>query len=142
MPRAKVLIRVPFSDVDLSTRVHFTAMLRYMEAAEHELMRSIGFPFTDLFEQFVAPRVHVSCDYRAALHYDDQVAVEAYVEKVGRTSWTMGFIMRSLQASQDANEEGTLVAEGRMTVVLVDRQMQRSTPSPDALRLALMHYQY
>jgi acyl-CoA thioester hydrolase len=81
MPSVHVVLRIPFSDVDQSKRIHFTAMFRYMEVAEHELMRSIDFPFTRLFQDFEAPRVHVSCDYRAALRYDDWLAVEAYIER-------------------------------------------------------------
>ncbi len=138
MPSVHVVLRVPFSDVDQSKRIHFIAMFRYMEAAEHELMRAIDFPFTRLLQDFEAPRVHVSCDYRAALSYDDWLAVEACIEKVGRSSWTIGFSMRSLPTRESAVEEGTLVAEGQMIIVLMDRQTQRATPLPDELRQALV----
>ena len=44
MAQTSISIRVPFHDVDSTGRIHFTAMFRYMEIAEHELRRSIGFP--------------------------------------------------------------------------------------------------
>jgi acyl-CoA thioesterase FadM len=58
MSSVHVVIRIPFVDVDQSRRIHSTAMFRYMEVAEHELMRSLDFPFTRLFQEFEAPRVH------------------------------------------------------------------------------------
>ena len=39
MPQVSVQVRVPFFDVDSTERIHYTAMMRYMEIAEHELMR-------------------------------------------------------------------------------------------------------
>ena len=34
---------VEFSDTDMAGIMHFSAFFRYMEAAEHELLRSLGF---------------------------------------------------------------------------------------------------
>jgi YbgC/YbaW family acyl-CoA thioester hydrolase len=137
MPSVHVVLRVPFVDVDQSRRIHYTAMFRYMELAEHELMRSLGIPFTRLFDEFEAPRVHVSCEYRAPLRYDDWLDVEARITRVGRTSWTMDFLMHALPAQDSRVEEGVCVAEGQMIVVLTNRHTQRPTPLPDDVRRAL-----
>ncbi len=91
MPQATVRVRVPFPDVDSTGRIHFTAMLRYMEVAEHELMRSIGFPYATALLDTAFPRVHVECDFRRAIRYDDVLTVEARIAQVGRTSWTVAF---------------------------------------------------
>lgn len=134
MPEAQVEVRVPFADVDSTRRIHFTAMLRYMEVAEHQLMRELDFPYTTSFPDIVFPRVHVSCDFRGAIHYDDLINVEARVLQVGRSSWTVGFTARTLQG---ASPEGAIVAEGRMTIVAMDPQTERARPLPDELRSAL-----
>ena len=34
---------VEFADTDMAGIMHFSAFFRYMEAAEHELLRSLGF---------------------------------------------------------------------------------------------------
>ncbi len=94
MPQTSIQIRVPFHDVDSSGRIHFTAMLRYMEIAEHELRRSIGFPQATSFTDTVFPRVHVACDFRGAIRYDDELTIEARVDRVGRSSWTVVFMAR------------------------------------------------
>ena len=138
MPQASTPIRVPFPDVDSSGRIHFTAMLRYMEVAEHELMRSLGFPYAVMLQSMALPRVHVSCDYRAAVGYDDLLTIDARVEHVGRSSWTVAFTAHALeQAGRTTEVESDIVAEGRMTIVVVDPQTGRAQPLPDVLRAAL-----
>jgi acyl-CoA thioester hydrolase len=130
MPQASVQIRVPFFDVDSSERIHYTAMLRYMEIAEHELMRSIGFPYATTLLSLRFPRVHVSCDYRGAIRYDDMLTVEARIDHVGRSSWTVVFTGRLMP-------EGIVATEGKMTIVALDPETERARSLPDELRSAL-----
>ncbi|HET8840826.1 MAG TPA: thioesterase family protein [Ktedonobacteraceae bacterium] len=137
MPQSRLQVRVPFADVDSSGRIHFTAMMRYMENAEHELVRSLGFPRASTFLDIAFPRVHVSCNYRGAVRYDDLLSVEARVEHVGRSSWTVAFTIRLLQGAEPAIQLGKTVAEGQMTIVAMDTHTERACALPDALREAL-----
>jgi YbgC/YbaW family acyl-CoA thioester hydrolase len=143
MPQASVRIRVPFPDVDSTGRIHFTAMLRYMEIAEHELMRSIGFPYANPLSDTALPRVHVECDFRKAVRYDDVLMVEARVHHVGRSSWTVAFTTRSIEEVARTEEQdsaqtvGEIVAEGKMTIVAMDSTTERAKPLPDDLRRTL-----
>src|SRR5438874_5647999 len=89
LAQTSVRIRVPFHDVDSTGRIDFTAMFRYMEIAEHELRRSIGFPQATSFPNSAFPRVHVACDFRGAVRYDEEVTIEAGVERVGHSSRTV-----------------------------------------------------
>ncbi len=68
MPHTHIQIRVPFADVDKSGRIHFTAMLRYMDIAEHELVRTLGFPRATTFPDTEFPRVHVDHRFYSLLH--------------------------------------------------------------------------
>jgi acyl-CoA thioester hydrolase len=130
MPQASIQVRVPFFDVDSSERIHYTAMMRYMEIAEHELMRTIGFPYATTLLSLRFPRVHISCDYRSAIRYDDVLAIEARVGHVGHSSWTVVFTGRLVP-------EGNVAAEGKMTIVVLDPETERARPLPDELRSAL-----
>ena len=56
MPEVTIRVRVPFADVDSSQRIHYTAMFRYMEVAEHALMRAIGFPYATALRQLAFPQ--------------------------------------------------------------------------------------
>jgi len=138
MPQISISIRVPFPDVDSSGRIHFAAMLRYMEMADHELMRSLGFPYVRTLHSLALPRVHVSCDYRAAVYYDDVLSVEARVERVGQSSWTESFVIRLLSREEQETPEKVVVAEGRMVIVVMHPQTQTSMPIPQEMRAALL----
>ena len=133
MPRATARIRVPFVDVDSSDRIHFTAVMRYWEVAEHELMRGLGLPYSTALREVAFPRVHVSADFRGAILFDDLLDVEARVASVGRTSWTLAFTARHADAGPDA----PILAEGRMTIVAMNPATERPTAIPDDLRRAL-----
>lgn len=142
MPSISISVRVPFADVDSSGRIHFTAMLRYMENAEHELVRSLGFPRATTFPDVVFPRVHVECDLRRAIRYDDELTVTAWVERVGRSSWTIAFSAYFTQevnttVQDNAPPSAETVAEGKMTIVSVDPKTERARTLPDHLRRAL-----
>ena len=58
--------RVEFADTDMAGIVHFSNYLRYMEMAEHDFLRSIGFSVNGTIEgRHVGwPRVHA--DWRSA----------------------------------------------------------------------------
>jgi acyl-CoA thioester hydrolase len=130
MPRETTRIRVAFVDVDSSQRIHFTAMFRYFEIAEHDLMRAIGLPYATALQEYRFPRVHLSADFRGPIRFDDVLDIETRVERVGNTSWTLGFAVRTVP-------DATLVAEGRMTIVALDPVTERPIPLPAPLRTAL-----
>lgn len=134
MPSATIHIRVPFVDVDSSLRIHFTAMFRYMEIAEHELMRSLGFQYATSLESYAFPRVHLECDFQGAIRYDDEINVSAKIERVGNSSWTVAFAAYPPGA---ISSDAATLATGRMTIVSMDPTTERATPLPDELRRAL-----
>ena len=132
MSQATVRVRVQFADIDSSQRIHFTAMFRYMEMAEHHLMRTIGLPYATAMEGRAYPRVHLSCDFRGAILYDDELDVTAQIVRVGTSSWTVDFT-----AHNASRELYTIVAEGQMVIVSMDPASEKSTPLPAELRETL-----
>jgi acyl-CoA thioester hydrolase len=134
MPEATVRIRVQFSEVDGSRRIHFTAMFRYMEVAEHQLMRNIGLPYATALELegLAFPRVHLSCDFRGPIVYDDELDVSARIARVGTSSWTVAFTARNL-----SRPHSPVVADGEMVIASMDPHSERSTPLPEKLRATL-----
>ena len=117
------LRRVAWVDTDAGGRIHFTAALKYAEAAETALRRRLG--VLDGWGNY--PRRRVEADYRAVLRFDDEVAVRIRAERVGRTSITWGW---------DIRRGDELCVDGRMTVVHVDAT-GRPTEVPGAVRNAL-----
>ena len=121
-------VRVSFVDTDASGRIHFTAMLRYFEAAEQEFIRSLGFNYRDAPRDVGFPRVRVECEYRAAVLFDDELDIAVSVPRVGTSSYTLGFA---------ATNNGVLAANGSIVVVCINRQSGRPQPIPELLRAAL-----
>ncbi len=121
--------RVRFSDTDASGRIHYTAMLRFFEAAECEYLRSLGVPYSLMENESDSyPRVRIECDYTGPVRDDDVVDILVSVERVGRSSFTLAF---------DASVAGRPAADGRITIVCISRATQSSRPLPENLAAIL-----
>ena len=84
---------VEFGDTDMAGIVHFANFFRYMESAEHALLRSLGLSVTLDWEgeHLSFPRVAASCDYLRPARFQDELDVAVTVLDLGRTSVTYGF---------------------------------------------------
>ncbi len=119
--------RIRFIDTDASRRIHYTCMFRYFESAEIEFLRTLGLTYAETEVSF--PRVHVECDYRSALQYDDLIQIEVRLMKLSTSSAALHF--RTLK-------DGFVAAEGNVVIVCMDRRTQRSAPIPEEMRLKLL----
>ena len=128
MPAYIHRVRVAFVDTDASGRIHFTAMLRFFEAAEQEFLRSLGFHYRDAPKDLGFPRVRVECEYRAPLTFDDELEIHVSVKRVGTSSYTLEFA---------AMKSGVLAANGSIVVVCISRREGRSQAIPEVLREVL-----
>lgn len=125
--------RVRFVDTDASGRIHYTAMLRHFEAAEQDFLRSIGaFYKTGYLAGMGFPRVHAECDYTGPVAFDDPLEIEVRVDRVGNSSYTLGFAARV---------DGHPVAHGRLTIVCIDLGTERPRSIPLELAGKLRAYQ-
>ncbi len=121
--------RIRFVDTDASGRIHYTALLRHLEAAEFEFLRAIGCAYTSFLGDGVGfPRVHVEADYLSALRCDDLISTAVSVERVGGTSFTLGFAV---------TVEGRAAAKGKITIVCTDPATQRPRAVPERMAEAL-----
>lgn len=116
-PSIRTLRPVAWADTDASGRHHFTAVFRWVEDAENELLERLGLA-GELAGRM--PRAHVEAAYQAALHFRQEVEVELTAAGVGTTSVTYEFVVRAGEAA---------AASGRYVTVLVD-DTGRSVPLP------------
>jgi YbgC/YbaW family acyl-CoA thioester hydrolase len=119
--------RILFIDTDASGRIHYTSLFRYFEAAEIELFRSIG--ILHEYPGIGFPRLHVECDYRSAIRYDDLITIEVSIARVGNTSIRMKFRVLKDEAE---------VANGNVVIASMDRETQRATSIPPGIREKLL----
>ncbi|MBM3875478.1 MAG: acyl-CoA thioesterase [Verrucomicrobia bacterium] len=114
----KAVRRVEFSETDMAGIVHYSNFFRYMETAEHAFFRSLGFSIVmrDTDSPAGWPRVHVTCDYRHPLRFEDEVEIQLLVAEKKTKALTYEFRFRKLNATPQLE-----VARGRLTVVCVTR---------------------
>lgn len=130
--------RVEFADTDTAQLIHFTALLRYMEEAEHAFYRSLGVAGYEWRPDGVTgiPRVSVRCDYLAPLRYGEEVEVRLTVGEVRTKA-----IRYEAEFTVDRPEGLSRVAHGEMTVVYATRDHGTldwtGEPIPPELKAAL-----
>lgn len=151
--------RVEFRDTDAAGMMHFSAYFPRMEEAEHALLRSLGasvWQWSACHEDRGAlpvdltsgdsgvdasgvgkvswPRVSARCDYRGPVRFEDWLAVEVRVARLGTSSVTYDF--RFLL-------DGRRVAEGQVTAVccrFLPGEPPRAIPIPPSLRDRLARF--
>lgn len=133
MPSFTTSRRVEFHDTDMAGIMHFTAYFRFMEVAEHALLRSLAISVIaeDSPEQLSWPRIAATCEYRSPARFNDELEIEAVVERVGGKSVTYRFVFRC------GDRE---LAVGHMTSVcctMLHGQAPQPVRIPDAIRQAL-----
>jgi YbgC/YbaW family acyl-CoA thioester hydrolase len=126
---------VRWSDTDRAGIIYYGQFLRFFEIAETELFRSVGLPYSDVFDRFDIwlPRVQIHFDFRKPLLLDDLIEVSAYVGRFGNKSLTLRF---------EVNKKGEsdLAAEGHVVLACVSRSTFKSTPVPAEIVQALNPY--
>ena len=104
--------RVEFSETDMAGIVHFSNFCRYMEHAEHAFFRSLGRSIVDRDLGVGWPRVHMNCDFKKPLSFEDEEQIRLLVS--AKTSKSISYQFRFWVA-------GTEAARGALTVVCVRR---------------------
>jgi 4-hydroxybenzoyl-CoA thioesterase/acyl-CoA thioester hydrolase len=110
MPSFRISRFVEFADTDMAGIMHFSAFFRFMEGAEHALLRSLGFSvFTEVGKEVITfPRVAASCQFRSPAKCEEVLDIDVSVRRLGTKSVTYGF---------EFSAAGREVASGEMTSV-------------------------
>jgi acyl-CoA thioester hydrolase len=124
--------RVEFSETDMAGIVHYSNFFRYMEAAEHEFFRSLGFSVvTRQADPPVGwPRVRAECGFKQPLRFEDEFEVHMLVSEKSSKSLSYQFHIRKLGGAQPVE-----VAHGSLTVVCVTHAggTMKAAPIPKAI---------
>ena len=112
----KLTRQVEFSETDTAGIMHFSNFFRYMEAAEHAFFRSLGTSIHAPGNDLGWPRVHVECEFKHPLRFEDVVEISLFVREKTKKSLVYSFVFRKLN-EQPARE----VARGTVAVACVKR---------------------
>ncbi|MFJ1708483.1 acyl-CoA thioesterase [Kitasatospora sp. NPDC088346] len=124
LPSVVIERKVEWSDTDAAGHHHFSAVLRWAEAAEAVLLRRLG--LDGLFGSI--PRVHFEADYLERLWFGDVVRVAIRVDRVGTSSLHYAFDVHGPQGR---------AAAGRMSVVHSAATAKGAAPWPAETRARL-----
>jgi YbgC/YbaW family acyl-CoA thioester hydrolase len=82
----KIQRRIEFSETDLAGIVHFSNFFRFMEAAEHDLLRSLGQCVVEEHDEQGRPqgwpRRDCRCEYLAPLKFEDVVDIQLVIRRI------------------------------------------------------------
>ncbi|MCL6503635.1 MAG: acyl-CoA thioesterase [Pirellulales bacterium] len=124
--------RVEFRDTDTAGIAHFTAFFYYMEAAEHECLRSLGLSvlMQDADGHLTWPRVAAACQYFSPARFEDLLSIEVSVLRLGTKSVTWNFLFHAGPRR---------IAQGTLTSVCcrLEEHGPRSIEIPDWFRQRL-----
>jgi acyl-CoA thioester hydrolase len=109
--------RVPWADTDASQAWMFTAVLRYAEEAEVELLRAAGV-LGELYGHL--PRTYVEARFRRPAFFDDEIEVAIGLTRMGDSSLHFDFTV---------HRQGELAAEGRLGAAFVSDGAKASLPA-------------
>ena len=123
----KTRYRVEFAETDMAGIVHFSQYFKYMEEAEHEFWRSLGFSVHQESGDDVIgwPRVSADCEYLAPLRFEDEFEVHLQVLEKNEKSLRFGFEMNAI------SPEMVRIARGHISVVCV--RLNKATNQMNAI---------
>ena len=93
--------------------VHFAAIFRYMEEAEHAAWRAAGMSIVNADSGLKWPRVSATCDFKSPLWFEDEFEVLTQMAKV---------TPRTIQWSHTIVRGDTIIATGSVTAACVRKQ--------------------
>lgn len=133
--------RVEFSDTDAAGIMHFSAFFRFMEQAEHDLLRSLELSVVMVDDvaqggggKLSWPRVHAHCDFRSPAHYEDVLDIDVTISRLGEKSANYEF---------QFSLNGKPLASGEITSVccrIVSGQKPQSVAIPAWFRAKLLPF--
>ncbi len=125
-------IRVRFGDADPAGLVYYPRIFHYFHIALEEYFAArCGIPYHRLMsdERIGFPTVNAQAEFFIPLVYGDEVDLEIYVSKIGRTSATFEY------AARRAGDKA-LCARSTQVQVCMNLDTRRAVPIPDKYRKA------
>jgi len=124
----RINLPVRWVDTDALRVVHYSNYFRYVETAEEELYRSLGFTFKDLNEKYkiAIPRVEAYCGYKSPARFGDILTV---ILRFGDKTEKM--MRYDFEIRRKADDE--LLSTGYIKIVGMDLVSWKATALPPDL---------
>ncbi len=114
-------IQVRFRDADAYGHVNNAVFFTYMETARFSFLKE---QFVNLMKSGITFLVAKSeCEYKQPISLSDKVLIDVVTEKIGKSSFTLGYRIH------DGN--GKAYAYGKSVLVAYDTNKKSTIPIPD-----------
>lgn len=134
-PRFFLPLRVRFADTDLQGHVFFANYLTYFDEALMAYLREIGCDWRTLAREGVELYyVSTNSEHLGRAFSEELLHVHAGIVGFGNSSLKLG-------TSVHRAEDGSILAKGQITAVVVDRDSGETVPVPNRLRRAVERYE-
>ena len=113
-------MRVRYAETDRMGVVYHANYFVWFEVGRVELLRQLGFSYRDMEQEDGCgiAVIDARCRYKAPARYDDEVIVRTHLEYVRESM--VQFSYELVRA-----DDGTLLAEGDTTHIVVDPEMKK-----------------
>ena len=134
--RFRTTLRVRWMEADAQGIVYFGSYMDYLEVAQAEYYRNLGFSVYRAAEAgyFDTAVVKVEMEFKAPARVDDVLDVWVRLSRIGNTSLTSLFRLC-------CESSASPVAEGRLINVAYDASKRASKPVPKDVRRLVQHYE-
>ena len=123
-----------YAEIDQQGVVFNGHYLTWFDEAVTGYFDHLGASYPDLMSADLDMQVvHTEIDYAAPVRWRDNVRVAVACERVGETSFTIGFSVLRTGAASDES----VAVRGRNVYVVVSTENWTKRPIPDALRTVL-----
>lgn len=103
-------INITLHDIDAAGVMFFADYFRHAHDAYECFMAEIGFPLPQLIHQrTLLPLVHSEADFLLPVHHGDRLRIEIHLERIGTSSFTVGYQFLDTQAREVARIKTTHV---------------------------------
>ena len=120
-----------YYETDQMGVIHHSNYIRWMEEARVDRLNQIGYPYRRFEEMgYISPVLHVDCEYKKSVKFDDEVKITIRLQEAGRVKFTLRYDIYNLSEGGVLSASGTtthcfLRKDGRP--VLMDKEMKEFT---------------
>ena len=120
-----------YYETDQMGVIHHSNYIRWMEEARVDMLNQIGYPYRRFEEMgYISPVLHVDCEYKKSVKFDDEVNITIRLQEAGRVKFTLRYDIYNLSEGGVLSASGTtthcfLRKDGRP--VLMDKEMKEFT---------------
>ena len=117
-----------YYETDQMGVIHHSNYIRWMEEARVDMLDQIGYPYRRFEEMgYISPVLHVDCEYKKSVRFDDEVKIIVRLQEAGRVKFTLRYDIYNVSEGGVLSAYGTtthcfLKKDGRP--LLMDKEMK------------------